>query len=71
MDQKISDLFNLDGKVVGQFGTAGLKPGQFGWVHAIACVAENEIWVGELLTWRVQKFALRPSAANRSSRGQQ
>ena len=61
----------LDGKVVGQFGTAGRKPGQLGWVHAIACVAENEIWTGELLNWRVQKFALRPSAANRSSRGQQ
>lgn len=57
----------LDGKVVGQFGIAGRKLGQLGWVHAIACVGENEIWTGELLNWRVQKFLLRPGAANRSS----
>lgn len=52
--------FTLDGKLVGQFGTAGRKLGQFGWVHALACVAENEIWTGELLNWRVQKFVLHP-----------
>jgi hypothetical protein len=27
--------FTLDGKVVGQFGTAGRKLGQFGWAHAL------------------------------------
>jgi hypothetical protein len=59
----------LDGKVVGQFGTAGRKLGQFGWVHAISCVAENEIWTGELLNWRVQKFILKPGAAVRTSSG--
>jgi len=52
--------FTLDGKLVGQFGTAGRKLGQFGWIHALACVSENEIWTGELLNWRVQKFALHP-----------
>jgi hypothetical protein len=26
-----------DGKLVGQFGTAGRKAGQFGWVHALSC----------------------------------
>ncbi|MBM3772775.1 MAG: 6-bladed beta-propeller [Acidimicrobiia bacterium] len=60
----------LDGKVVGQFGTAGRKVGQFGWVHAIACVAENELWIGELLNWRVQRFLLKPGTVHRSSRGQ-
>lgn len=59
----------LDGRVVGQFGTAGRKPGQLGWVHALACVSENEIWAGELLNWRAQKFVLRPGAANRSASG--
>jgi len=59
--------FTLDGKLVGQFGEAGRKPGQFGWVHALACVAENEIWTGELLNWRVQKFTLHPERANRTS----
>jgi hypothetical protein len=60
----------LDGKVVGQFGTAGRKAGQLGWVHAISCVAENEIWTGELLNWRVQKFLLKPGGATRSSGNQ-
>lgn len=59
--------FTLDGKLVGQFGTAGRKAGQFGWIHALACVSENEVWTGELLNWRVQKLTLKPSAANRSS----
>jgi len=52
--------FTLDGKLVGQFGTAGRKPGQFGWIHALSCVSENELWTGELLNWRVQKFTLHP-----------
>jgi hypothetical protein len=59
--------FSLDGKLLGQFGVAGRKPGQLGWVHAVSCVAENEIWTGELLNWRVQKFVLRPGQAGRTS----
>ena len=55
--------FTLDGKLVGQFGTAGRKPGQFGWIHALSCVSENELWTGELLNWRVQKFTLHPERA--------
>jgi len=55
--------FTLDGRAVGQFGVAGRKPGQFGWIHALACVSENEIWTGELLNWRVQKFTLHPERA--------
>ena len=52
--------FTLDGKLVGKFSTAGRKVGQLGWAHALACVSENELWVGELLNWRVQKFTLHP-----------
>ena len=61
--------FTLDGKLVGQFGTAGRKLGQFGWIHALACVSENEIWTGELLNWRVQKFTLHPERAARTTTG--
>ena len=61
--------FTLDGKLVGQFGTAGRKSGQFGWVHALSCVAENEIWTGELLNWRVQKFALHPDRMTKTTSG--
>jgi hypothetical protein len=34
---------------------------KFGWIHSLACPAENELYVGELLNWRVQKLLLHPS----------
>jgi len=49
---------SLDGKVLGMFGKSGKQPGQFGWIHEIACPAENELYVAELLNWRVQKLLL-------------
>jgi DNA-binding beta-propeller fold protein YncE len=51
---------SLDGKVLGKFGEAGKQLKQFGWIHEIACPSENEIYVGELLNWRVQKLILHP-----------
>ena len=59
--------FTLDGKLVGQFGTAGRKLGQFGWIHALSCVSENDIWTGELLNWRVQKFTLHPERMTKTT----
>ena len=47
---------SLQGEVLGVYGQAGRNLGEFGWIHAIACPSENEIWVGELTTWRVQKL---------------
>ncbi len=55
----------LDGKVLGTFGDAGKKVGEFGWIHEIACPSENELYVGEILNWRVQKLTLHPTAAQR------
>ena len=56
--------FTLDGKLVGEIHAgAGHKVGQIGWGHGMACVSENEIWVGDLINWRVQKFVLHPDRA--------
>ncbi len=52
---------SLDGKVLGVFGKSGKPLGQFGWIHAIACPSENELYVAELLNWRVQKLILEPA----------
>ena len=52
---------SLDGKVLGMFGKAGKQPGQFGWIHEIACPSENELYVAEILNWRVQKLVLEPT----------
>jgi hypothetical protein len=49
---------SLDGKVLGVYGKSGKQLGEFGWAHAIACPSENEVWVGELLNWRVQKLVI-------------
>jgi len=50
----------LDGKVVGVLGDAGKQAKQFGWIHQIACPSENELWVAEILNWRVQRLTLHP-----------
>ena len=50
----------LDGKVLGVLGKSGKQLKQFGWIHEIACPSENEVYVAELLNWRVQKLILHP-----------
>ena len=52
----------LDGRIVGRFGRAGKLPKEFGIVNAIDCRSENELFIGELANWRVQKVTLRASA---------
>ena len=52
----------LDGKVLGVLGETGKKLKQFGWIHEIACPSENELYVAELLNWRVQKLILHPQS---------
>jgi DNA-binding beta-propeller fold protein YncE len=51
---------SLDGKVLGVLGESGKQLKQFGWIHEMACPAENEIYVAEILNWRVQKLILHP-----------
>jgi hypothetical protein len=53
----------LDGKIVGMLGKTGRLPGQFGWIHQIACPSENELWVAEILNWRVEKLTLKPAGS--------
>ena len=49
---------DLDGTVVGKFGRAGKELKQFGLVNSIDCRNENELLIGELSNWRVQKIVL-------------
>lgn len=50
----------LEGTLLGVLGEAGKQLKQFGWIHEIACPSENELYVAEVLNWRVQKLILRP-----------
>ncbi len=62
----------LDGTILGKFGAGGKQLKEFGTVHEMDCRKENEIYVGEILNWRVQKLILHPAAgkpdATRSAR---
>jgi len=51
---------DLNGNLLGKFGSAGKLPKEFGLVNSIDCRNENELLVGELSNWRVQKVTLRP-----------
>jgi len=48
----------LDGRILGKFGRAGKLLKEFGSVHEIDCRNPNQIFVGELSNWRVQKLSL-------------
>ena len=50
---------DLKGTVLGKFGSAGKRPREFSLVNSIDCRNENELLVGELANWRVQRITLR------------
>ncbi len=54
----------LDGKVLGWMGSSGRQMKQFGWIHEMSCVSENEVYVGEILNWRVQKLVMKPTSSS-------
>ena len=49
----------LNGQVAGRFGKAGKMPKEFGMVNAIDCRTPNNLVLGEVWNWRVQKVTLR------------
>ena len=53
-------IYKVDrnGTIVGKFGRAGKELKQFGLINSIDCRSENELLVGELSNWRVQKVTL-------------
>jgi len=59
MDDAAIYKLSLDGKMVGKFGSAGRLPKQFGVANSIDCRNENELLIGEMTNWRVQKVSLR------------
>jgi hypothetical protein len=49
----------LDGTMIGKFGRAGKLLKEFGTVNAIDCRNENNLYVGEVGNFRVQKLTIR------------
>jgi DNA-binding beta-propeller fold protein YncE len=56
------EIYKLDltGRVLGKFGKAGKQVKEFGTVNQIDCRSENDLLVGEIGNWRVQKLTLHP-----------
>ena len=50
----------LNGKILGKFGTAGKLAKEFGTVNEIDCRNPNVLYAGELTNWRVQRLTLHP-----------
>jgi hypothetical protein len=48
----------LDGKVIGRFGSAGKLVKELGTVNEIDCRDPNKLLVGELTNWRIQQLTL-------------
>lgn len=49
----------LNGQIVGRFGKAGKLAKEFGMVNSLDCRTENDLYVGEVWNWRVQKVTVR------------
>jgi hypothetical protein len=49
----------LDGKILGKFGSAGKLAREFGTANEIDCRNPNTLYIGELTNWRAQKVTLR------------
>ena len=58
----------LDGTILGRFGHASKELGGFQVVHMMDCRNPNEIVVGEIESWRVQKLILKPEATRAVTR---
>jgi hypothetical protein len=56
----------LDGTVLGKFGKAGKQLKEFSTIHAMDCRTDNELVVGEITSWRVQKLLLHPQVQTSS-----
>ena len=63
MDDAAIFKVRLDGTVVGKFGSAGKLPKEFGLANSIDCRDENELLIGEMTNWRVQKVTLKTASA--------
>jgi hypothetical protein len=59
MDDATIYKVQLDGKVIGHFGSAGKLAKEFGVANSIDCRSENDLLIGEMSNWRVQRVTLK------------
>jgi DNA-binding beta-propeller fold protein YncE len=59
--------FTPDGKIVGAIGEPGHGPGQFAWAHFLAVAPNKNLYVADVLNWRVDVFQPTGAATGRMS----
>ena len=47
---------DTEGKILGEFGEPGKKPGQFLFAHSVTVSPDGALFISEILNWRVQKY---------------
>ncbi|HEX5109152.1 MAG TPA: peptidyl-alpha-hydroxyglycine alpha-amidating lyase family protein [Vicinamibacterales bacterium] len=57
----------LNGRIIGKFGKAGKRLGEFSTVHEIDCRNPNELFVSEISAWRAQKLILNTKSSTSSA----
>jgi NHL repeat-containing protein len=57
----------LNGRIIGKFGKAGKRLGEFSTVHEIDCRNPNELFVSEISAWRAQKLILNTKSPTSSA----
>ncbi len=50
---------DIEGQLIGTLGSPGKNPGQFAFAHHLTVGRNDDIYVAEILNWRVQKFVKR------------
>ncbi len=50
---------DLEGQVIGTFGSFGRAPGELSFAHHLSLGQGGELYVAEVLNWRVEKFVLK------------
>jgi hypothetical protein len=58
----------LDGRIIGKFGKAGKGLGEFQTIHGMDCRNPNELIVGEISAWRVQKLVFSQGKSTAASK---
>jgi hypothetical protein len=53
----------LDGRILGKFGKAGKRLGEFSTIHEIDCRNPDQLYVSEISAWRAQKILLNAKPA--------
>src|SRR5262245_420234 len=59
---------DMNGKILGWLGKYGKDVGEFMWIHELHCQSENELYVGEIQNWRMQRIVIK-SQGQRSTSG--